>query len=289
MQTPTRTAGLTLIELLITLGIVGMILNVVFLLLNQGIGSSNNLVARAGMVQDAQVVQRLLAGRLNEAIYVYGYNAAGSAASNSFAFGSGVTVNAVGYRGTGGSAWALQTDPILAMILPPKTPGGECVQDANTTVNPDGSDGCFRFFAYYPLKRNTLTSATLSPSNKPDMDPANDNRWVLMEYRRNLYCSGVNWRPSYNTDGSFNASLLPPRSGCIEAAGVSARLLADFVRPSDNPTTGGFDVVVNTAQKDVSFTLAFERASGSSTLELPSSSGATLQSYITTVRPKNWF
>jgi hypothetical protein len=100
------------------------------------------------------------------------------------------------------TAFGAKSYPILAMITGPRDPQVQCRMtdatgipiDAESAVN---ADGCYQFVAYYPIKRKCLTTGAPLDNNcaptgaastgaRGQLDPGNDDSWVLMEYRRNL-------------------------------------------------------------------------------------------------------
>lgn len=213
------TQGFTLIELLVGMAI-GVLL--LFFLMTSFSATSKNTVqvnARSDLQQELLNAQQLIAGRVREAWYVY-------PAGKTFDLGSGVLRSNPLWNGTSGTTgvWTTGTQPILAMILPPKQPGGPCTTAPNNA-------GCYRFFAYYPVNRASWLGGTSSGTfrvNNPGADSLNDaSAWVLAEYRSYYY--GSTAPPPF--DLVYSTPSIPP------VAGSDANLLADYLQPTTTAPT----------------------------------------------------
>lgn len=267
-----RQAGFTLIEVLIAVGIMALVGLMAAALLRLGAVTGAASTARSSLLQEAQIAQQLISGRLSEALWVYQNTPAG-AASISLANSGPTTLNNVGASSS--VQWRVNTDPFVALILPPKGPGANC-----TTVN-DGvnSEGCYRFFAYYAVRRTPLASdTTLADSSRPKVDAANPDGWVLMEYRANLFATslGGSWLPN------FNNGALTDQPNQLFYMGRSGRLLADYVQPG----SVSFCVTPPTAAGQLSGRVTF-------TFNMQRSAMGTIQqiksdTMKTTVTPRNW-
>lgn len=161
-----RARGFTLLEVLLALGIASTLGLVLLGVLKSTARASAELSARADLVAEASLASAVVTARIREAVYIY-------------PVGATLRLSASGFtsrRPAGGQTWTVGSDPIVALILPPK--------DAAVTCHPAfRSDGCYAFFAYYPVKRSVLT-ANAAPGNNPGADALNDAAaWVLMEYR----------------------------------------------------------------------------------------------------------
>jgi prepilin-type N-terminal cleavage/methylation domain-containing protein len=72
-----------------------------------------------------------------------------------------------------------KNSPILAMISAPRDPTKAC-SDTDTS---NQAKGCYYFVAYYPVLRSKVTGTS---SDKLEPSSANNNQWVLMEYREQI-------------------------------------------------------------------------------------------------------
>lgn len=213
-----RSKGFTLFELLVAMALVGLIFTAFLQVFTGTLSQSTLTSARSDLLKEGQIAVQVMASKLQEACYVYPNGKTLRMAD------SGYSTQNLG----GGYDWTVGNDPILAMLLPP---------DPNS-ANPDS----YRFIAYYPLLRGFYNSNAGS-SLQLESDPANDNVWVLMEYRRNL--------DSAITPGNFASPPGSPASCATLAQGLTnadlqggtARILVDYVSPqndlfstNDNPT-----------------------------------------------------
>ncbi|WP_278913540.1 prepilin-type N-terminal cleavage/methylation domain-containing protein [Deinococcus wulumuqiensis] len=275
--------GLTLVELLVALALMGIVLTALVNYFSQGSRVATESGSRAELQQEILNAQQLIAGRLKEAWYVY-------PAGQTLQLGASATSTASLRRNpipntarTGTANWLTGSDPVLAMILPPRA-AGTC-----PTTAPSGggsADLCYRFFAYYPVKRSVWvsgTGGTSAPSaSNPGDEPANDNVWVLAEYRKTLY-------------GFTPATAVPTTT----LDGGDANLLTDYVAPTY--ATPGFTTSSNTYSmftlmsangavtsstnpvSGVTLNLATTRNTGGNVLRLPGQTGT----YSITIYPAN--
>lgn len=198
-------AGFTLIEMLVVMAILGIILLAIGNTFISGSRTTTLSVARAELQQETVNAQQLIVSRVKEAWYVFPPN-------------TSFTLNDTPLRRnpiTSNRNWTVGTHPILAMVLPPRNPALTCAAATN--------DGCYRFFAYYPVLRSVWVGGTSGASN-PGLDSANDaSTWVLAEYRDYYYESN----PATTATSTLT---LPP------IADSDANLLSDYVMPTT--TTG---------------------------------------------------
>lgn len=113
------------------------------------------------------------------------------------------------------STWEVGVDPgapILAMIVAPK----------NTSTTPTiascgsgASDACYQFVAYFPVRRSQVSRSSSDPlplsKKKLDESTANANTWVIIEYRASLL-NTTNDVPatSANVPGGVGTVSFPP-------------------------------------------------------------------------------
>lgn len=221
-------SGFTLIEVLVAMAIFAVLFVIVANMVNNMNTSSRVVGSRSQLTQDGQNIQRLLAGRVSEAIHV-------------FPGGTSFTLTRTGFttkNNTKGDApesydWVVNKDPFIAMILPPEAP--TYIPGTNVPNNCSSSVqlGCYRFYAYYATLRGPLSNVGVNdPSRRstvPAKDASNDDKWVIMQYKANL----IGWRPQYKTpsEGVSLESLkqLTDNPGLYQ--GKSGDVLADFIQP----------------------------------------------------------
>ncbi len=258
-----KSRGLTLLEVLIAMAILGILLLAFTQLFTGSLRASSEVNARNELLYEGQIAQQLIAARLQQAAYIYP-NGTTLQLTNS----GTTTKNTV--RSGAGQNWIMGTDPFIAMLLPPEQSGGVC-QTGNLEF-------CFSFFAYYPMRRGTFVSSSISSANKPDPNPTNEDMWLLMEYRANVV-DGV--------DRSSSSLLSPPTSltsfNAFIKSKSSGRILVDYVQPSnDAPAYTMFNV--NEAEKWIDFELRLLQNRSGKALVVP----GTGSSLDVRVYPRNW-
>jgi prepilin-type N-terminal cleavage/methylation domain-containing protein len=213
-----KTKGFTLVELLISLAMLGVISVALFQTLGTSIQSTGALNASNDLLKEGQIAQQVLYARLKEACHLY-------------PSGTNLSLGLVTNDATNNSwnatpqQWTVNTHPIVAMILPPPA---VAESDGTTTGR------FFRFYAYYAMTREDFIATTTIPSSaKPTGDVRNDpTAWVIMQYRVNL-----TFAPGTTTPCATMATT------ATITGGVSS-LLVDYVAPA-NPITGLFSVGAN--------------------------------------------
>jgi type II secretory pathway pseudopilin PulG len=250
-----RALGFTLLEALISMGILGMILAMVSQYLQSGLNLTSTIANQTTMQGEIRAIGAMVSDEVQRALYVFppcgefgvtpnsstqvlepfanfdpncnpvdsttdnlgrvkvNFSSIKIATSGNTLIDLGAPANKryewyVGAPppGTASSdprmAFGAKSYPILAMIAGPRDPQVQCRMtdasgipiDAESAVN---ADGCYQFVAYYPIKRKCLTTGASVDSNctptgpvptgaRGQLDPGDDDSWVLMEYRRNL-------------------------------------------------------------------------------------------------------
>lgn len=256
--------GFTLVELLIGMALALIVLFAASNLLTSSSRSATDLQGRNELLEESQIAQNYVAGQVREAAFV---------------FPAGTTLNlGTGYTTArpGGGAWVVGATaaPIVAFVRSPRV-SGNCATDA---------EACYKFMAYYPVRRSFWAS-NATGSNNPGPDPANADRWVLVEYRSN-YAT----KPALAALGS---SYTPP-SG-------EGRLLLDYVRPASLAPAGTPALFTQTADAtpgtpqesgdvQVSMNLAISRQVGGSSVTIPTAqAGSAPEATVrtVTVAPRN--
>lgn len=202
----------TLLEVLVTLLIVGLLGAVFLRVFLSTMDASGNVNARNELLHEAQVAEQIIASRVKAAWYVY------PPGTDIVINGGNTTKNAF----KGSSHWIVGDDPFLALVLPPDEPSKACAAYP---------EGCYWFYAYYAFPRSHYRSAVGAGStNQLPADPRNDKTWVVMEFRKRL--------------GGFtpnnHCTNIPVPAGGLSGSG---RLLIEYVQPqSDAPAYTIFTV-----------------------------------------------
>lgn len=194
--------GLTLIELLVAIALGLIIFLVAANLLESSSRSASDLQGRSELLEESQIAQNYMAAQIREAVYVF-------PAGTTITLGGGYTTKR---PMTGDWKVGEAVAPIVAFVRPPSllpgtTLGTQCPADQNR---------CYKFIAYYPVKRSDWVSGATS-YNDPGTDEINKDRWVLVEYRNN-----------YASAPALSTLTVPSYSA---ASGGEGRLLLDYVQP----------------------------------------------------------
>jgi prepilin-type N-terminal cleavage/methylation domain-containing protein len=260
-------AGFTLLELLISLALLGVLLTAVVYINISTSRSAAALQSRNDLLPELQIAQNYMAGKLREAAYVF------PPASNVQMTAAGST----SVRPAGGNNWVVGTDPIVAFIVPPRTiSAGACATATTFTV----SDYCYAFYAFYAMKRDVYVAA-VTGSDDPGTDAGNDtSSWVLVEYR------------SYYSSATLNTNSGYLASAASIPTGNRGRLLMDYL-----PVYSGATALFSTTNTTFSATgeavgittvvmnLAALQSVAGQTIRLPSSIVTDFASL--TVYPRN--
>jgi prepilin-type N-terminal cleavage/methylation domain-containing protein len=246
---PLRTRGFTLLELLISMVLLGTISAALFSTLGNTVQVTNAVNASNDLLREGQMAQQVLSSAFKEACYVFPANRVlklsaegGYSRRNSF-----LTVNK--------SEWTVNTHPILGIIVPPRaTPDLNNLApdpDAAASDAKQAPDENYLFVAYYAIRRSQYTQNAADSIN-PGRDLRNDGTsWVLMEYRKRLQPPTLG-RPTLCSD--FGAAQ-------INLTGGHANLLLDYIAPV-SPSTDLFNAVGGNATQgavSISYALKLKR------------------------------
>lgn len=204
--------GLTLVELLVAASIAVILLGVVVLALNQSTLAVRLHQDNQLLTEDVRAAVGLMADYVNASLAVYppGFT---------LTLGSDHAYTVRNPR-TRDGRWIVGTDPILAMVLPPR--------DTSVPCSEAQENGCFRFAAFYLLSRQDVVGQATGAAN-PGADPLNDGEArLLYMYQRVL----LDWPRA--TSGSEGAGGLEALEQEVpfpnEVGGARGFLLADYIR-----------------------------------------------------------
>ena len=273
----TLNVGFTLVELLISLGIFGVISVLVLNIFVESNKISATVIDQTTLQQELRSAGSLMVDELQRAVYVYPpcgvyspYVNTGTPAPvykldclpssfpTSVATGLDVSKLYVGYsqlnlfssgnRGAkpdGTYNWIVgdTTAPILAMITAPSRPWAPC-EAGSGNIN-EGS--CYAFVAYFAVRReqvtrgyngNTTNGATAMDLLEPNVP--NKDQWVLMEYRLNLSES----MRYYSSFSSFLNNKVVPGVGKFINSGDTLQTinLGNFAMPAMRWRDAGCDL-----------------------------------------------
>jgi prepilin-type N-terminal cleavage/methylation domain-containing protein len=201
--------GLSLIELLVAIGILGILLTAVFSLVDNSNSVSRLITSQTVMQAELRNAAAIIGDSIQRASYVFPPQ--GSTLTTT---SSPITVDwssfnlGAGNKKTGpheSTIFAVTTSPnstnppFLAMIVAPRDPNVPCkLSDSSTSVF-DSAQGCYSFVAYYPVIRPKVTQGMVSNSSISNAllsrNPKEETRWVLMEAIAELSdnIGGVRW------------------------------------------------------------------------------------------------
>ena len=233
--------GFTLLEVLVTLAILGVLGLVFVRVFTSTLDASSHITARNELLHEAQIAQQIVAAKAKLAWHVY-------PPGTTIRINNGQTTrNALATS----SQWTVGSDPFLALVLPPEKPGGTCAAGA--------TDGCYRFYAYYAFPRSHYL-ASIAPTSSQALppDPRNDATWVIMEYRTAL----VGFVP--NTGDSPSCTNTPVPSGGLPGSG---RLLVEYVQPET--ASPGYTLFTVLPDGSVELSLRMQRRTQKRSIRVP--------------------
>lgn len=203
--------GLSLIEILVALVVATVLFTVVARAMSSGGKGLATIISNSELLEDTRYAGEIIYSSLQNAVYVY-------PPQTELRLNRNADYHTENPR-TSNSEWLIGSDPIIAMIVAPKT---------GTTTCPADPNACLTFVAYYTVNRSNVTSnagLTYAGGSLP-FDSANPDALMLFEYRKTLKVS------------EFAAGVLPPvdhknTSSAGRLRNVTGRLVADYISPSD--------------------------------------------------------
>jgi prepilin-type N-terminal cleavage/methylation domain-containing protein len=218
-----KRAGFTILELLISIGILGIIMTVVSQGFQSGGTTLGLVISQSELIDEARNAGQLMADELAKSSYVYPPGAI-------LNLGSTYDVKRPG--ASDGSAWTVgeNASPILAVILPPTVSG---------TCNVATPTACSQFVAYYPVVRSGIeTGFQLGGKNVMLKNTWTGNLWTIYEFRCGLSFAELADKAIPTTDMTVAADCASPTHS----------LVLDYVQPYDTTTLkAGFMVDYNVA------------------------------------------
>lgn len=163
-------AGFTLVELLIGMALLAVVLAATLQIFTSSADGTTRLNNLSDSQQEALNGLQFVSGRLKEAWYVYPAGTVIDLGVNALA------KNPVTGANAGSTRYAVGTEPMLAMILPPADRTLSCAASPS---------GCYRFYAYFAVKHSDWTAAATG-FNDPGPATGTQTTWVLAEYRANF-------------------------------------------------------------------------------------------------------
>jgi prepilin-type N-terminal cleavage/methylation domain-containing protein len=260
-----RISGFTLIELIISIALLGIIITLVLNLNANSREVSTGIINQSSMQQELRTAASIIADEVQRAYYVFPpCGAYTSSSSETYACGTAfdttnyktnaLNVNFSKFKLTTTAETTIRPDkatmpsdpeartwtvgsttaPILAMIVAPREP------NVSTKACGDSDSisrvSCYYFVAYYPVLRSTVTRTVTTATSKEKLEPFADNesQWVLMEYRVQLEGLFYNIASSTVTVPGLSSTLTIPKSNWGDAECDDADACKPI--PSTNPS-----------------------------------------------------
>lgn len=219
-----RQAGFTLVEMLVALGILGILMAGFAYLFGNTLGVTRQVDVRNEVLANAQIAQNLMVSRLQEAWYVYPDTTSLSLPSAGAAW---QTKNPVG----GSNTFSVGSN-FVAFIVPPADQSAAC------TVSPVVTGGCYHFYAYYPVLRTDYVTGTAGGyANRLLADTQNPSAWVLMQYDAYVQDGVI---PPTTCPGATTGQIIACQpsffTGLVSSLfAARANLLSDYLTPGVSP------------------------------------------------------
>jgi prepilin-type N-terminal cleavage/methylation domain-containing protein len=224
-------SGFSIIELLISMAILGIIFVVANNLLVSAFGSSRVVSTQTNLQEELRSAAAIINDEVQRAYYVFPPQGTfiktngADVTVNWSQFNLGSSNMKTGMHGnttfTVNSSSNSLNPQILAMITAPRDPTAPCT--SITRATPTGADifqngqGCYQFVAYYGVLRTNVTRGlagnSTTSSELLDNDPNNTGRLVLMEFRMNLYAR-LTTSPQTNW-AEVGCQLRPAANRCL--------------------------------------------------------------------------
>jgi prepilin-type N-terminal cleavage/methylation domain-containing protein len=237
-----KLAGFTLTELLVTMGILGVVLLAASQYFVQTTQVTSSAISSATLQEELRNAGNIITDEVQRAVYVFppcgvyssvdlptpilkpgcvSFDPPSTISSKRMNVSwSRIQMSSTGNRSKrpddGTYLWevGVPTAPILAMIVAPFQSYTPC--DRGTGTN-DG--GCYQFVAYFAVKRAQVTRGLSGNSTTSkdllDANPSEDNQWVIMEYRRRLD------QNLFTNAAPLNANVALPGYGTMNAGIIS--------------------------------------------------------------------
>lgn len=238
--------GFTLLELVIAMAVMGILMVSFIQFFVGSLKTAQDLDSRSELVAEGQIAHQLISARLQEAWYILP-----PATTVTLSHTSAWMIT----KPSGGTGWTVESssEPFIAMVLPPTNLGQTC--------SSSDTSGCYRFFAYYAIKRSDYVTNTSTRTNdRLFSDPSNPNALVLMQYSGFL--------PSGTVASNSTTTTVTPSS----LHNIRADLLADYVVPVNTSVTFSnyqpFDLIGTAAPYRVVLDLRFSRTVQGRTIQL---------------------
>ena len=204
------TYGFTLIELVISTAILGILFVMISSVLENNGKQVRSVVYKAELLEETRVVGQMIADQVSRAVYIYPP-------------GSSIQLNSTASwtvkNSLNSNTWVVgnSLNPILAYI---EAPLNRAQSNACALATPEN---CLVFVAYYPLIRSVVVLNATGAEN-PGPDPDNLNARMIYEYRKVL---SVGRLSSVVNTGLKEGT---PSSILTELTNSSGQMVADYIR-----------------------------------------------------------